>query len=247
VLAQNLSADLFAQKYFRFFVVVKMPLELDDIEVEMIERSAHTVKPVLRFDDELMVAVGMSPFFLLFSQRAVMSVAAPLFPRSADPAVEDFPVGKFDNIAELIDEFRKFKIGFRSFQFVTDLVGDRNQNTVIIRGGRHRQQDQVLALLETLDNFLGSLFPAKLRKTFLDVLDLKRSGLERVLTDDMFHSVKYSSGLRLEPFIKDGNITRCQREMDCGTDASDDLQLHLLTIPGNLFDILDIPIHRFAK
>src|SRR5678816_2164194 len=105
-----------------------MAVELDDIEVEVIECGAHAVKPVLRFDDELMVAMGVGPFFLLFGQGAIMSLAAPFPARAPDPAVKNLPVCKFDNIAQFVDEFRKLEIGFGSLQFVADLVRDRNQN-----------------------------------------------------------------------------------------------------------------------
>jgi hypothetical protein len=224
-----------------------MPLELDHIEVQVVECRAHAVKAVLRFDDELVIAVGVSPLFLLFGERAVVAQAAPFFAGAADPTVKDFPVRKFDHVAQFVDQFRKLDVGFSALEFVTDLVGDGDQNTIVVFGRCHRQQDQVLAILQTLDNFLGGLLPLEFRKTFLDVLDFKRSGLERVLTDDVFHSAKYSSRLRLEPFIKDANDARRQSEMDCGAQVCDDPELHLIAAARNLFDIADVPIHRFPE
>src|SRR5262245_7122740 len=99
-----------------------MSLEFDDIKVEMIERSAHAVKPVFGFDDEFMVAMSMRPFFLLFAQRTVMPLATQFHARPADPAVKNFPVGKFDDVAQLVHEFGKLEVGFNLFQFVADLV-----------------------------------------------------------------------------------------------------------------------------
>src|SRR5262245_38290901 len=169
-----------------------------------------------------------------------MSLAAPFHARAADPAVKNFPVGKLDDVTQLVNEFGKLEIGFGSFQFVADLVGDRNQNTIIVRGRRHGKQDQALAILQPLDNFLCGLLAAKFCKTLFDVLDLERSRLESVLTDDVLHSVKYSSGLRLEPFIKDGHVACRKCEVDCGAETCGDLQLYFLTSPGNLFNISDI-------
>src|SRR6266540_2240080 len=105
----------------------------------------------------------------------------------------------------------------------------------------------MLAVLQALDNFLGRFLPAELSEAFLDVLNFKRTGLESVLADDVFHSVKYSSGLCLQPFIKDRNIACWQCEMNHRAVAGNNLQLYFLAVSGNLFDIGDVPIDSFSK
>src|SRR6266446_7208076 len=89
MLLQNLSSNFLAQVDLRFAVISQMSLKLDDIKVQMIERGAHSIKPVLRLDNQFVVSVRVGPFFLLLGERAVAALAAPLFARAADPAVEN--------------------------------------------------------------------------------------------------------------------------------------------------------------
>ena len=71
------------------FVIVGMRLVLHDVEVQMIERAAHLVEPVLGLHQDLVEAVLDRPRFLLLGERAEMPLAAPVAPRAADPGVQD--------------------------------------------------------------------------------------------------------------------------------------------------------------
>src|SRR6476661_6591924 len=66
---------------------IRRRLELDDVELQTVERAAHAVVPVLRLDDDLAVPARDGPDFLLFRQRTELPLAAPVEPRRAEPVV----------------------------------------------------------------------------------------------------------------------------------------------------------------
>jgi hypothetical protein len=45
------------------------------------------------------------PFFLLLRQRAISALPPPFAARAADPAVKNFPIGKFNDLAQLGNQF----------------------------------------------------------------------------------------------------------------------------------------------
>ena len=69
MLIQHIGGDLLTEIHLGFAIVPQMSLEFNDVEVEMIERGPHAVKPVFRFHEELVIAVRMRPFLLLLRQR----------------------------------------------------------------------------------------------------------------------------------------------------------------------------------
>ena len=101
MLVQNLSADLLAQVSLRFAVTPQVSRKLDDVEIQMVERRTHAIKPVLGFHSELIKAVRMRSLFLLLSQSAIPALAAPFLASAANPAVKDSPIGELDHVAKL--------------------------------------------------------------------------------------------------------------------------------------------------
>src|SRR5262245_44752603 len=85
-------------------------LEFDDVELQAVERAAHVVVPVLRLDDDLVIALRDRPDFLLFRQRAEVPLAAPVEPRGAEPVVEDLAALELDRPAKSSDEIEELRI-----------------------------------------------------------------------------------------------------------------------------------------
>src|SRR5688500_16743454 len=83
---EHFLAELLAEIHLRL-VVVRVGLVLHDVEVEVVERSAHLVKPVLRFHKDLIEPVLNRPRFLLLGERAKMSLPAPVAPGATDPRI----------------------------------------------------------------------------------------------------------------------------------------------------------------
>ena len=164
-----------------------MPLKLDDIEVEVVQSGTHGIELVLCLDDQFMVALRVRPFFLLFSQRAIAALTAPLRPRASNPAIKNPSVLKLDHIGQLADEIGKLEIGLFRSQLMTDLVSNRDQDAVIVARLSHRQQDQMLTVLQPVGDLLGRFLSPEFRETLLDILDFQRPLLELVLPDDVFH------------------------------------------------------------
>ena len=93
----------------------------------MIERRAHGIKLVLRFDHQLMITVRVSPLFLLLGQGAITALAAPLRAGSADPAIENLSVGEIHYFADLADEVGQLDTALLRAELMADLVRDRSQ------------------------------------------------------------------------------------------------------------------------
>ena len=96
---EHFLAELLAEIDLRF-LVVGVRLVLHDVEVEMIERAAHFVEPVLGLHQDLVEPVLDRPRFLLLGERAEVSLAAPVAPGAADPGVEDAPVVEIHVVAQ---------------------------------------------------------------------------------------------------------------------------------------------------
>ena len=92
MLIQDLRRNLLAEIYLRFSTVSQVSLELDDIEIEVVERRSHRVKPVLGLNHKLMEAMLVRPLFLLFCQRTIPALTAPFFAGTANPAVKNLPI-----------------------------------------------------------------------------------------------------------------------------------------------------------
>ena len=76
MLIQHFGGDFLTEIYLRLAIVFEMPQEFNDIEIEMIERGAHGIKPVFRFHKQLVITVCVRPFFLLLRQCPISSLAA---------------------------------------------------------------------------------------------------------------------------------------------------------------------------
>src|SRR5436190_21012750 len=100
MLIQHFGSDLLAEINLGLAIIAKVSLKFDDIEIEVVQRRAHGIEPVLRFYDQLMVAVRMGPLFLLFRECPIPALASPFGPSTADPAVENLSIGKFDHVTE---------------------------------------------------------------------------------------------------------------------------------------------------
>src|SRR5215467_13464117 len=100
-----------------------MTLEFDDVEVQMAECRAHAIKLIFRFDHQLVITMSMSPLFLLFGQRAIMSHTAPLLTCPPDPTVEDFAAVELDHVLKLSDEFDQLEVCLIRTKLVSDLIG----------------------------------------------------------------------------------------------------------------------------
>ena len=137
-----------------------------------------------------MVSARVRPLFLLFRQRTIAPLAAPLRARSSNPAIKDLSVLELDNVAHLAHEIGKLKVRFLRSQFMTDFVSNRDQNAIIVARWRHRQKDQMLAVFQTADDLFGGLLSLELCETLLNVLNFERTLLKLVLADDVFHSVR---------------------------------------------------------
>ena len=92
--AQQLGGESLTQVNLRFGIVGGIALVFHHFEVEMIERPAHLIEPVLGLDDDLVEAVLDRPQLLLLGERAEEALAAPVAPRAADPGVEHAPAGE---------------------------------------------------------------------------------------------------------------------------------------------------------
>ena len=69
---------------------------------------------------------------------------------------------------------------------MADLVGNRRQRAVVI-GRSHRNQDQVLAILQPVDDLFSSFLLPEFREVFFNVLSFQRAGFQRILADDVLH------------------------------------------------------------
>src|SRR6478672_273198 len=87
-------------------------LELDDVELQAVERTAHVVVAILGLDDDLVVALRDGPDFLLFGQRAEVTLSAPVEPRRAEPIVQNLAAAELDGAAEPPDQIHEFRIFF---------------------------------------------------------------------------------------------------------------------------------------
>jgi hypothetical protein len=109
---QHIGSDFFAEIYLGFAILAQVPLEFDDIEIEMVECGTHAIEPVFRFHNQLVIAMRVRPFFLLLCQGAITSLAAPFFTGSTDPTVKDLPIRKINDITKFVHQLRQFDAGF---------------------------------------------------------------------------------------------------------------------------------------
>jgi len=105
VLIQDFGADLFAEVYLRLPIIPQVSRELDHVEIEAIQRGAHSIKPVFGLHDYFMKTMGVRPFFLLLRQGAIPALPPPFLARPANPAVENSAIRKFHDIAEFGNQF----------------------------------------------------------------------------------------------------------------------------------------------
>ena len=71
--------------------------------------------------------------------------------------------------------------------FVRHFVGDRHHAARVVRQGRGRHQNQMIAVLQAAHDFGDGLAPLILAEKFLDVLNLERTLFERILRNSIFH------------------------------------------------------------
>src|SRR6187551_1804449 len=85
-------------------------LELDDVELQAVERAAHAVIAVLRLDDDLVVALRDRPDFLLLGERAEMALTAPVEPGRAKPVVEDAAATELHRVTQPADQIDQLRV-----------------------------------------------------------------------------------------------------------------------------------------
>src|SRR5690242_1206675 len=121
---EDVLAEPLAEEDLRFAVVERILDEPDDVEMQLRERRAHVVEPVLRLHEDLVEPIGNRPRLLLFGQRPEVALAAPVLPRSAYPLIEDPASVEFDTVLQLSDEIRQFRIAFVRPKLVGNIEGD---------------------------------------------------------------------------------------------------------------------------
>src|SRR5439155_25191880 len=92
MLIQDFGSDLLTEINLGFAVVAKMSLKFDDVEVEMIQRCAHRIKPIFRFDDQFVVSVRVRRGFLLLVKGAVAALAPPFLACTAMRTVANLSI-----------------------------------------------------------------------------------------------------------------------------------------------------------
>ena len=170
--------------HLRLGVVACVPLVLDDLEAEVVQRAAHVVELVLGLDDDLVEPLLDRPRFLLLGERAEMPLAAPVAPRAADPGVEDAPAVELHVLAQPVHEIVELRL--RPRPCVISCATLKETGTTdpgIVRQRRARQQDEMRAALEPADDLGHGLLPRKLAQELFDLLNLQRALLELVLGD----------------------------------------------------------------
>ena len=114
VAVDDVLAEPLAEEHLRLARVVRVLHEADDVEVQLRERAAHLVEPVLGLDDDLVEAVGERPDFLLFGERAEVPLAAPVAAGAANPLIEDAAAVELHHVLERGDEIGQLRIALLS-------------------------------------------------------------------------------------------------------------------------------------
>lgn len=187
----DMLTEALAEEHLRFTRFEGMRDEADHVEMQLRERTAHLVEPVLRLDDDLVEPVGERPDFLFFGQRPEVPLSAPVLAGAANPLIEDAPIIELHDVLQRGDEIGQLRIALACTKLVRDLERHRHHHARVIgqRGLGH--QNLVIAIGQPLDHFVGSLFSGKIEEELLDVLDLEGSLLEAVLLEEVFHRTYY--------------------------------------------------------
>src|SRR5262245_32801923 len=154
----------------------------------MIQRAAHLVEPVLGLHDDFVEALLDGPEFLLLGEGAEMTLAAPVASRPANPRIQDSPAREVHVLVKSPDEIGKLRIGLVHRDLVRDLERHGHDGTRVVGERRVRHENQMRAALQARDDFRSRLLARKLAEVLLDVLNLQRALLERVLGNEIFHS-----------------------------------------------------------
>ncbi len=186
MLIQDFGSDLLTEINLGFAVVAKMSLKFDDVEVEMIQRCAHRIKPIFRFDDQFVISMRVRPVFLLLGKGAVAALAPPFLARTANPTVENLSIRKVDDLAELAHQVGELDTGFLAPQLMADLIGNRSQRAVVI-GWSHGNQDQMLSIFQPIDDLFSGFLPPEFCEVLFDILGFQRAGFQRTLADNVLH------------------------------------------------------------
>ena len=182
----HLKSKLLTQIDFRFPAVVVAPLELDDVEFQMVERTSHVVEPVLCFDQDFVETIVEGPSFLFIGESTEEPLSAPIASGAANPAVQHFPIVKLDAPLEPGGEVNQLGVGLIQADRMGHLIGHRYDGRRIIREGRLSHEDLVISINQPIDD-LGSPFSALvLTEVLLDVFNLKRTLLQCVLANVIF-------------------------------------------------------------
>ena len=86
------------------------------------------------------------------------------------------------------DEIHELRLVLVLAQLVDDLVGDRHDETGVVRQRRLRHEDQELPIAQPRHDFLRGLLARELAEVLFDVLDFERAGIERVLFDQVLQT-----------------------------------------------------------
>ena len=78
-----------AQIHLRLAVVDAVAFVLDDVELQLRQRAAHVVVPVLRLDDDFLEAARDGPRLGFLGQRAEVALPAPVAAGRADPGIQN--------------------------------------------------------------------------------------------------------------------------------------------------------------
>src|SRR5262245_53428658 len=185
---EQFRMQLLAQVDLRLGIVGGLAFVFHDLEPQVIERAAHLVELVLGLHHDFVKTLFDGPEFLLFGERAEVALPAPVAPRAANPGVQHASARKPHVLVETADEIRELRIRLVHGDFVRDLERHRHDGARIVGQRRVRHENQMRAALKAVHDFRSRLLARKLAEVFLDVLNLQRTLLERVLRNEIFHS-----------------------------------------------------------
>lgn len=182
----HLKSKLLTQIDLRFPAVVVAPLELDDVELQVVERASHVVEAVFCFDQDFVETIVEGPGFLFIGESTEEPLPAPIAPSAADPAVQHFPIVKLDAPLEPGGEVNQLGVGLIQADRMGHFIGHRYDGRRIISEGRLSHEDLVISIGQSIDD-LGGTFPTLvLTEVLLDVFNFERTLLQCVLANVIF-------------------------------------------------------------
>lgn len=190
MLIHHRPSKALAEIHLGLAAVTCIGLEVDDVEFQVIQGSAHAVERVLGLDHDFVEAIVQCPRLLLLGQRSEKPLASPIPPRAPNPAVQNPTTGECHGTGEALDQVGQLLVGFAGPQLVRHLERDRHDGAWVVGEGCFGHHDLVVPVLQSGHHLSGGLASGKFAKKFLDVLDLERALLQTVLSDVILHGYR---------------------------------------------------------